>query len=86
MTVRRTKKQKKKNKNQSAITTQEEIPGTSEQGESDPTFEELFLELGLGDLDLDGAVNLLLVAALVVGVVFNGGGKQSVDEGSLSQS
>ena len=50
------------------------------------TLEELLLELGLGDLDFDGAVNLLLVTALVVGIVFNGGGEQGVDEGSLSQS
>lgn len=55
-------------------------------GPSYRTFEELLLQLGFGDLDLDGAVNLLLVAALVIGIVLDGGGEESVDEGSLSQS
>lgn len=50
------------------------------------TLEELLLQLGLGDLDLDGLVNLLLVAALVVGIVLDGGGEERVDEGGLSQS
>ena len=50
------------------------------------TLEELLLQLSLGDLDLDGLVDLLLVAALVVGVVLDGGREQSVDEGSLSQA
>ena len=50
------------------------------------TLEELLLQLGLGDLDLDGLVDLLLVAALVVGIVLDGGGEQRVDEGGLSES
>lgn len=50
------------------------------------TLEELLLKLGLGDLNLNGLVNLLLVATLVVGVVLNGGGEESVDEGSLAQA
>jgi hypothetical protein len=50
------------------------------------TLEKLLLQLGLSDLDLDGAVYLFLVAALVVGIVLYGGGEESVDEGSLSQS
>lgn len=50
------------------------------------TLEELLFQLSLGDLDLNSAVNLLLVAALVVGIVFDGGREQSVNEGSLSQS
>ena len=50
------------------------------------TLEELLLKLGLGDLNLNGLVNLLLVATLVVGVVLNGGGEKSVDEGSLAQA
>ncbi len=49
------------------------------------TLEELLLQLGLGDLDLDRLVDLLLVAALVVGVVLDGGGEQRVDEGRLAQ-
>jgi hypothetical protein len=55
-------------------------------GPSYRTFEELLLQLGLGDLDLDGAVDLLLVAALVIGIVLDGGGEESVDKGSLSQA
>lgn len=55
-------------------------------GPSYRTFEELLLQLGLGDLDLDGTVDLLLVAALVIGIVLDGGGEEGVDEGSLSQS
>ena len=50
------------------------------------TLEELFLEFGLGDLDLDGFVNLLLVSTLVVGIVLDGGGEKRVDEGSLAQT
>ena len=50
------------------------------------TLEELLLKLGLGDLNLNGLVNLLLVATLVVGVVLDGGGEKSVDEGSLAQA
>jgi hypothetical protein len=48
------------------------------------TFEKLLLQLSLGDLNLDSPVNLLLVTALVVGVVLDGGGEQGVDEGRLS--
>lgn len=48
------------------------------------TFEELLLELSLGNLNLHGSVNLLLVAALVIGIVLNGGGEEGVDEGRLS--
>lgn len=51
-----------------------------------PTFEEFLLKLGLGDLNLDGTVDLLLVAALVIGVILNSGREEGVDEGSLSQS
>lgn len=50
------------------------------------TLEKLLLELGLGDLDLDGLVDLLLVSALVVGIVLDGGGEKGVDEGRLSQA
>lgn len=50
------------------------------------TFEELLLQLCLGDLDFDGTVDLLLVAALVVGVVLDGGREQGVDKRGLSQS
>lgn len=50
------------------------------------TFEELLLQLSLGDLDLDGLINLLGVALLVVGIVLDGGREQSVDECGLSQS
>jgi hypothetical protein len=49
------------------------------------TLEELLLQLSFGDLDLDGLVDLLLVPALVVGVVLDGGGEERVDEGRLAQ-
>lgn len=49
------------------------------------TLEELLLQLGLGDLDLDRLVNLLLVPALMVRVVLDGGGEERVDEGRLAQ-
>lgn len=50
------------------------------------TFEELLLELSLGNLNLHGSVDLLLVAALVIGIVLNRGGEEGVDECCLSQS
>ena len=50
-----------------------------------PTLEELLLQLGLGDLDLDRLVDLLLVAAPVVGVVLDGRREERVDEGRLAQ-
>lgn len=50
------------------------------------TLEELLFQLCLCDLDLDGLVHLLHVAALVVGVVFDGGGEERVDEGGLSEA
>ena len=50
-----------------------------------PTLEKLLLELGLGDLNLDRLVDLLLMAALVVGIVLDGGGEEGVDEGRLAQ-
>lgn len=57
-------------------------------GEGSPilTLEELLLKLGLGNLDLDRLVDLLLVTALVIGIVLDRGGKESVDEGRLSQA
>lgn len=59
---------------------------TSPRGNLAHTLEELLLQLGLGDLNLNGAVDLLLVAALVVGIVLDGGREKGVDEGCLSQS
>ena len=50
------------------------------------TLEELLLELSLCDFDLDGLVDLLLVAPLVVGIVLDGRGEQRVDEGGLSEA
>jgi hypothetical protein len=50
------------------------------------TLEELLLQLSLCDLDFHGLVYLLVVAALVVGVVLNGGGEEGVDEGRLSKA
>ncbi len=53
---------------------------------TDATFEELLLQLGLCDLNLDSLVHLLCMPSLVVGVVLDGGGEESVDEGGLAQS
>ena len=50
------------------------------------TFEKLLLKLCLGDFDLHRSVDLLLMTALVVGVVLDGGREQSVDERGFSQS
>lgn len=58
--------------------------GGIDNGQSD--LEELLLKLGLGNLNLDGLVDLLLVASLVIGVVLDGGREESVDEGSLAQT
>ena len=50
------------------------------------TLEELLLKLCLCDLDFDSLVHLLHVAALVVGIVLDGGGEEGVDEGGLAQA
>jgi hypothetical protein len=50
------------------------------------TLEELLLELGLRDFNLDGLVNLLVMSAFVVGIVLDGSGEKGVDESSLSQA
>jgi len=50
------------------------------------TLEELLLELGLCDFNLDRLVHLLVVSSLVVGIVLDGGGEERVDEGRLSET
>lgn len=50
------------------------------------TLEELLLELGLCDFNLDSLINLLLVTTAVVCVVLDGGGEESVDEGGLAET
>jgi hypothetical protein len=50
------------------------------------TLEELLLELGLCDFNLDRLVNLLLMTAAVIGVVLDGGGEERVDEGGLAET
>lgn len=50
------------------------------------TLEEFLLQLGLGNFDLDGLVDLLLVTALVVGIVLDGSREKSVDESSLAKA
>lgn len=74
MTVRRTGKQ---------MSEREHLVGV---GSPILTLEELLLKLSLGNLDLNRLIDLLLVAALVIGVVLDGGGEQGVDEGRLSQA
>lgn len=54
--------------------------------DSQSDLEELLLQLGLGDLDLDGLVDLLGVAAAMIGVVLDRGGEEGVDEGRLAQA
>lgn len=66
--------------------TQDHVRATPRTGPRTPTLEELLLQLGLGNLNLNGLVNLLLVPALVVGVVLDGGGKERVDKGRLAQA
>lgn len=79
MTVRRTRKGHLVSyRNAEVVALQHEYLGR--------TFEELLLKLSLGNLNLHGSVDLLLVAALVIGIVLNGGGEEGVDEGCLSQS
>ena len=48
------------------------------------TLEELLFQLGLCDLDLHSLVDLLLVAALVVGIILNRRREQGVDKGRLA--
>lgn len=50
------------------------------------TLEELLFQFGLGNLNFNGLVDLLCVSSLVIGVVLNGCGEKSVDEGRLSKS
>uniref|UniRef100_A0A1Y1LA43 Uncharacterized protein n=1 Tax=Photinus pyralis TaxID=7054 RepID=A0A1Y1LA43_PHOPY len=56
--------------------------GSINDGQTD--LEELLLELSLGDLNFDSLVDLLLMSALVVGIVLDSGGEESVDEGGLA--
>lgn len=60
--------------------------GLALAGATRHTLEELLLELGLGDLNLDGLVHLLVVSSLVVGIVLDGCGEEGVDEGCLSET
>ena len=50
------------------------------------TFEELLLQLCLGNLNLNSLVDLLVMAALVVGIVLDRGREEGVDECGLSAS
>ena len=51
-----------------------------------PTLEELLLELGFCDLNLDSFIDLLGMSSLVVGVVLDCGGEEGVDESRLSET
>lgn len=57
-----------------------------ERQQAEHTLEELLLKLGLGNLNLDGLVDLLLVSTLVVGIVLDGSREKGVDEGGLAQA
>ena len=50
------------------------------------TLEELLFQLGLGNLNLNGLVHLLCVAAPMVCVVLDGGREEGVDKGRLPQA
>lgn len=50
------------------------------------TFEELFLQLCLGDLDFHSFVDLFCMPAFVIGVIFDGRREERIDEGCLSKS
>lgn len=50
------------------------------------TLEELLFQLGLGDLDLHGFIDLLLVTAFVIGIVLDGGREEGVDESRLAKT
>lgn len=60
------------------------IPETRSVDDGESDFEEFLLQFGFGDLDLDGLVDLLGVAAAMVGVVLDGGREEGVDEGGLA--
>lgn len=49
------------------------------------TLEEFLLQLSLSDLDLHSFVNLLCMTALVIGVVLDGRGEESVNERRLAE-
>jgi hypothetical protein len=55
-----------------------------DDGQSD--LEELLFQLSLGDLDFDCLVDLLGVAAAMIGVVLDGGGEEGVNEGRLAEA
>ena len=55
-----------------------------DDGQSD--LEELLLQLCFGDFDFDSLVDLLGVAAAMIGVVLDGGGEEGVDEGRLAEA
>ena len=61
------------------------VPESGGVDDGEAHFEELLLQLGLGDLDLDRLVDLLGVAAAVVGVVLDGRAEEGVDEGRLAE-
>lgn len=50
------------------------------------TLEELLFQLGFGDLNLDGLVDLLLVSLFVVGVVLDRCREKCVDESGLAKT
>lgn len=50
------------------------------------TFEEFLLQFCLGNLNLDGFVNLLGMAASMVRIVFDGGREERIDERRFSQT
>lgn len=58
-------------------------PGSVDNGQAH--LEKFLLQFGLGDLNFDRLVNLLGMAAAVIGVILNGCGEEGVDERRLAQ-
>lgn len=69
-----------------AVTVVDVVSKTRRVDNRQADLEELLLQLGLGDFNLNGLVNLLGMASAVVGVVLDGGAEKSVDKGGLAES
>jgi hypothetical protein len=69
-----------------AVTVVDVVSETRCVNDGQANLEELLLQFGLGDLNLDSLVDLLGKTSTVVGVVFDGGAEEGVDEGCLAET
>jgi hypothetical protein len=69
-----------------AVTVVDVVTETGCVNDGQTDFEELLLQLGLGNLDLDSLVDLLGETSAVIGVVFDGGAEKGVDKGCLAET